>query len=177
MARATCRCGQPLEMPREGADHVVCPNCESRVRIIRKPRPPESLSATRPDPGENDGYIRFSCPCGRRLKVSALDRPTHGKCPDCGSIVPVPAQGMGSPGGTSETPTEEMAAADLATLDAWAKGHAGGGKNGPPSTAEMPQNSPARRAEAGLRVCPRCGKPIHLGAESCRACGIPVPKR
>src|SRR5690349_16958353 len=77
MARATCRCGQPLEMPREGADHVICPNCESRVRIIRKPRPPESVGATRPDPGENDGFIRFSCPCGRRLKVSAIDRPTH----------------------------------------------------------------------------------------------------
>ena len=68
-----------------------------------------------------------------------------------------------------------MAAADLAMLDAWAKGHAARGTNGPTSTAEMALNSPARRAEAGLRVCPRCGKPIHLGADACRACGISVP--
>jgi len=83
---------------------------------------------------------------------------------------------MGSYGGSSESPTEEMSAADLDLLEAWAKGLAVRG-NGPPSTAEMTQNSPARRAEAGLRVCPRCGKPIHLGAGACRACGIPVPKR
>jgi hypothetical protein len=163
-------------MPPEGADHVTCPKCDSRVRIIRKRKPPEPVNVTRPEPGEGDGYIRFSCPCGRRLKVSAVDRPTHGKCPDCGSIVPVPTQGLGTPAGSSESPTQEMSAADVALLDAWAKGHAARG-NGPPSTAEMAQNSPARRAEAGLRVCPRCGKPIHLGADACRACGISVPKR
>ena len=132
MARATCRCGQPLEMPREGADHVICPSCDSRVRIIRKPKPPEPLNFTRPELGENDGYIRFACPCGRRLKVSAIERPTHGKCPDCGTIVPVPAQGLGiSSAGATESPTEEMSAADMALLDAWAKGHAARGNNGP----------------------------------------------
>jgi hypothetical protein len=163
-------------MPREGADHVICPKCEARVRIIRKRKQPDPASFTRPEPAETDGYIRFSCPCGRRLKVSAIDRPTHGKCPDCGTIVPVPTQGLGASPGSPESPTEEMAAADLALLDAWASGHADRG-NGPISTAEMAQNSPARKAEAGLRVCPRCGKPIHLGADACRACGIPVPKR
>ena len=30
--------------------------------------------------------------------------------------------------------------------------------------------------EAGLRVCPRCKKPIHLGATRCRECGNPVPR-
>lgn len=177
MARATCRCGQPLEMPREGADHVVCPQCAARVRIIRKQRPPGPADVTRPEPAEGDGYIRFSCPCGRRLKVSAIDRPTHGKCPDCGSVVPVPAQGLGTAAGSPESPTEEMAAADLAALDAWARGHAARASNGPASTAEMTLNSPARRAEAGMRVCPQCGKPIHLGAVTCRSCGTSVPKR
>ena len=33
------------------------------------------------------------------------------------------------------------------------------------------------KVEAGLRVCPRCGRPVHLGAESCRHCGAHVPRR
>ncbi|WP_435008600.1 hypothetical protein P12x_005808 [Tundrisphaera lichenicola] len=175
MARATCRCGQPLEMPLGGADHVVCPRCEARVRIIRKGRNADPATLT--PMGDGDGFIRFSCPCGRRLKVGASRPPTHGKCPDCATIVPVPTSpSRGRPASPIETPTQEMSAADHAMLDDWAKGHASRG-NGPKSTAEMPQNSPARRAEAGLRVCPKCGKPVHLGAEGCRACGIAVPKR
>ena len=174
MGRANCRCGQPLEMPLEGVEHVTCPRCEARVRIIRKRREPDPASVSATEPG--DGFIRISCPCGRRLKVSAAERPTHGKCPDCGTIVPVPAGASGAFPTDAESPTQEMAVADRALLDAWAKGHADRG-NGPVSTAEMTMSSPARRAEAGLRVCPRCGKPVHLGADSCRACGIPVPKR
>ncbi len=176
MARATCRCGQPLVVPPEGVEHVVCPRCAARVRIIRK-RPEGDPGGSGASTG--DGFIRFSCPCGRRLKVSAADRPTHGKCPDCGKIVPVPA-GAGSSSTGAESPTEEMAAADRATLDAWTKSHLGRGNGkvvNPASTAEMPLGSPARNGEAGFRVCPRCGKPIHMNADTCRACGIPVPKR
>jgi hypothetical protein len=33
------------------------------------------------------------------------------------------------------------------------------------------------KVEAGLRVCPRCGRPVHLSAEVCRQCGASVPKR
>ncbi len=171
MARATCRCGQTLEMPPEGVEHVVCPRCDARVRIIRKSRAagPATLAVV------GDGFIRFSCPCGRRLKVSAAERPTHGKCPDCDRIVPVPSNASGSSSAVAESPTAEMAATDLAMLDAWARSHAAR-SNGATSTAEMP-NVPVRRAEAGLRVCPRCGKPIHLGADTCRACGTSVPRR
>ena len=48
---------------------------------------------------------------------------------------------------------------------------------GPITTSEMPLDSPAKRAEAGFRVCPQCGKPIHLNADTCRGCGTAVPKR
>ena len=184
MARATCRCGQDLELPAEGVDHVTCPRCSAKVRLIRKRRagdPSASSSAT------SDNFVRFSCPCGRRLKVSAIDRPSHGKCPDCGRVVPVP-EGDASPSSRAETPTQELAAADLAMLEAWTKSHLvrGNGKspgkgtsqgNGPNSTAEMALDAPGRRAEAGFRVCPRCQKPIHLNADTCRGCGTPVPKR
>jgi hypothetical protein len=162
-------------MPPEGVDHTTCPRCSARVRIIRKRRGSDPTAV-------GDGFLRFSCPCGRRLKVSAIDRPTHGKCPDCGRVVPVPVGGGPTPSSNAESPTEDMAAADLAMLDAWAKGHRAGpnstsnGAN-PISTAEMPFNTPGRRAEAGFRVCPRCGKPLHLNADTCRACGTSVPKR
>ena len=36
---------------------------------------------------------------------------------------------------------------------------------------------PGGKAEAGMRICPRCGKPVHLSAIVCRACGAHVPKR
>jgi ribosomal protein L40E len=49
----------------------------------------------------------------------------------------------------------------------------------PPSTAPgAPASVPSTiKVEAGLRVCPRCGRPVHLGAENCRQCGAPVPRR
>jgi hypothetical protein len=181
MAVAKCRCGQPLEMPPEGVEHIICPKCSAKVRLIRKRRASDSDS---PD----DGFVRFSCPCGRRLKVSTIDRPTHGKCPDCDRIVPVP----NSPGSSSrvESPTEEIASGDAAVLEAWVQGHLARGKGGnngkgkgkgnsqaPKSTAEMILKSTPGRAEAGFRVCPNCGKPIHLNAEVCRGCGTAVPKR
>ena len=169
-------------MPPEGVEHVTCPRCSARVRLVRKRRagdPGASSAAT------SDNFLRFPCPCGRRLKVSAIDRPSHGKCPDCGRVVPVP-EGIAptSSSSKSESPTEELAAADLAMLEAWTKSHLARGNgngtsknNGPNSTAEMALDSPARKAEAGFRVCPRCGKPIHLNADTCRGCGTLVPKR
>jgi hypothetical protein len=86
----------------------------------------------------------------------------------------------------AESPTDEMESADAAVLEAWVEGHLGkkkGGPNGksngqgPNSTAEMTLKSTPGRAEAGFRVCPQCGKPIHLNAEICRGCGTAVPKR
>jgi predicted RNA-binding Zn-ribbon protein involved in translation (DUF1610 family) len=177
MAGATCRCGQPLEIPLGAVEHVNCPRCSAKVRLVRKRRPGDASSSGIAAAG--DDFIRFNCPCGRRLKVSALDRPSHGKCPDCGRIVPVPTGG-GSGNLDNESPTVELAAADVAMLEAWTQAHlARGNGNGetPKSTAEMPMSTSGRRAEAGFRVCPRCGKPIHLNADTCRGCGTPVPKR
>jgi predicted RNA-binding Zn-ribbon protein involved in translation (DUF1610 family) len=179
MAGPTCRCGQPLEIPPEGVEHVTCPRCSAKVRLIRKR--PGGASSSSSGIATGDDFIRFHCPCGRRLKVSAIDRPSHGKCPDCGRVVPVPT-GAGSGGSDAESPTEELASADVAMLEAWTESHlargGGNGKgNGPKSTADMPMDAPGRRAEAGFRVCPRCGKPIHLNADTCRGCGTPVPKR
>lgn len=155
MPQANCRCGQVLDVPEDGTERVICPKCKARVRVRR------GASA-----GDDDTFIRFSCPCGRRLKVSAKDPPTHGKCPDCGKVVPVPTASI-----DPEARTEEMSPADMLRLDQWANAHLREG-GGVPAAAPA-----ATRTEAGLRVCPGCGKPIHLGASQCRDCGITVPRR
>jgi hypothetical protein len=45
------------------------------------------------------------------------------------------------------------------------------------ATPEAPGPAAPVKIEAGLRVCPRCGRPVHLGAETCRQCGAHVPRR
>ena len=177
MARLTCRCGEPLIVPPEGVDRVVCPICSAKVRIIRRKGP-----GPVPDP---DGFLRFFCPCGRKLKIDAKsERPTHGRCPDCGRVIATAdarprTQGQESDDG--EAPTEEFTAADAALIEAWARRHRDRSApppsdGGPNSTAEIAPAQIAGKAEAGLRVCPQCGKPLHLGTSTCRACGIAVPR-
>src|SRR5437899_1677942 len=111
MPRATCRCGQALNVPDDGTARTVCPQCGARVKIRR------------PAGSYADGYLRFNCPCGRRLKVDAANPPSHGKCPDCGRVVPVPPASQSLPVGHPETPTEELSNEDLAVLDRWTRGH------------------------------------------------------
>ncbi len=180
MPRATCRCGQALDVAANGSERIVCPKCGAKIRVRLKSGSGSNIG---PGPGDSgDGYIRFSCPCGRRLKVSALDRPSHGKCPDCGLVVPVPTTSRDP--GLPESRTEELGIADRAVLDRWTRDHLarqGGSADSPTATpvAPMPAVAPPRsdRAEVGLRVCPKCGRPIHLGAEACRVCGTSVPRR
>lgn len=179
MPRATCRCGQVLKIDDESPERVVCPQCGAKVRVRRK--------GPRVDDG--DGFIRFSCPCGRRLKVKVdpdAGPPEAGRCPDCGRTVPVPTRSPSSgsfPTGDPESPTEELSTDDLAMLDEWAgrrrasavdPSQAATGAH-PTATAEPAPS--AVKIEAGLRVCPRCGKPVHLSAVVCRECGAHVPKR
>jgi len=199
MARVTCRCGETLKVTSGDPDRLTCPRCGAKIRVRRSPsqRSEGSESA--------DGYVRFNCPCGRRLKVRGDDRPEAGKCPDCGRIVPVPESGWkeladafpGSKGQSRSHPTartEDMDAADLERLKRWANRYqAASNHNQQPgddsttshqalnavSPAAMAQDSssPVMKMEAGLRVCHRCGKPLHMSATVCRSCGEPVPKR
>ncbi len=167
MPRATCRCGQILNVPEGESDRTVCPQCGARVRIRRSGQ--ETTTA--------DGYLRFFCPCGRRLKVQADRPPSHGKCPDCGRVVPVPAQSSGKPGNPLAR-TDELTSSQREQLQRWEHEHRVRSDNGP-STADLPgdQATAANRAEAGLRVCPGCQRPVHLGADVCTHCGTPVPRR
>jgi hypothetical protein len=202
MPRVTCRCGEKLNLGPDGPDRIDCPKCGAKIRLRRSP-PLQVI-----DKAGGDGYIRFLCPCGRRLKVPAADRPVAGKCPDCGRVVPVPTSkktaaviGSGNRSAQSdpEARTEELDADDLAQLEIWGSRHAetAARADGPVSTATglhvastssdtdaqagfapplMPPPSVVK-FETGLRVCPRCKKPVHLGAAICRECGTPVPRQ
>jgi predicted RNA-binding Zn-ribbon protein involved in translation (DUF1610 family) len=154
MPKATCRCGHTLSVPVGGPERIVCPKCSAKIRVRRA----------------GDGYVRFSCPCGQRLKVRAVEGeglPQAGKCPECGRVVPVPSSSSNPnlPSTHPEARTAELDEADVAMLETWSRGHLS-------RTA-----APSMKAEAGLRVCPRCGRPVHLGATTCRECGTHVPRR
>jgi hypothetical protein len=154
-----------LEFPRDGTDRLVCSQCGAKIRVRR------SAPAT-----ADNGFIRFSCFCGRRLKVASVDvqgsTESQCRCPDCGRVLNVPRESAVS---DPETPTTELSPADMAMLDEWARKFHDEPKRDP-STFDLPSPSPWR-TEAGMRVCPQCGKPIHLSAEECVACGVAVPRR
>jgi len=164
MPRVNCRCGQALNIPNEGPDRVVCPQCGAKIRVRRTAKV-----------GDVDGFIRFPCPCGRRLKVRAADGATSGKCPDCGRIVPVPSASDSLGPVDNEAATQELSPEEVARLEQWAKERLAAGA-GAPSVRPAPVAS-ATKAEAGLRVCPSCGRPVHMSATVCRDCGAAVPKR
>lgn len=199
MARVSCRCGEKLKVLPDSPDRIECPQCGARIRLRR----PGLKDAD----DDSDGYVRFLCPCGRRLKVPAADRPVAGRCPDCGRVVPVPAKlkpatdskrprGLGQ--ADPDTRTAELDVNDLAQLDQWAAryptqrecaedpglastGLVTVGADVDPlhkiSVLSPPRpTSSVARFEAGMRVCPRCKKPVHLGAVTCRECGTPVPR-
>lgn len=193
MARVTCRCGESIEVA--GApERVVCPRCNTKIRIRR----PKGQASTAGGEAGGDGYIRFPCPCGRRLKVRADSRLEAGKCPDCGRVVPIPesARTAGAGVGGSyrggpdlETRTDELDKQDVARLDRWAARH-GVSPEAARRPTPQPQPAPTQpdpaepleppsdfRREAGLRVCPQCHKPLHMQATVCRSCGASTPKR
>jgi len=199
MARVTCRCGERLKVQPDGPERIECPTCGAKIRLRH------SVTRTTVD-GSGDGFLRFPCPCGRRLKVPAADRPVAGRCPDCGRVVPVPTSTKTSSISSSpkqaaqndsEARTEELDNDDLARLETWGAQYAGkaGSLTTPLSTATdihttAVESNPAIgfstpgmlptsevQFEAGLRVCPRCKKPVHLGAAICRECGTSVPRQ
>lgn len=173
---------------------------------MRRPGVNPNPSAGAARGAESDGLmIRFHCRCGRRLKVKAADRPEAGRCPDCGTVVPVPAPRpalaaveVGEPPRTvaaedrddafaspADARTEEMGADDMARLQRWAARHGITPEDDdrsdqiptPRAPEPVPYSPPpAVKVEAGLRICPRCGRPLHMSAAACRACGAATPK-
>lgn len=200
MSQVTCRCGEVINVSSGGGpERIDCPRCGSRIRLKRRSSS-AALAAVSGD-SDDDGFIRFHCPCGRRLKVRADSGQEEGKCPDCGRVVPVPEssttrqRSRGGPLADPDAKTDELDPDEVARLQEWTMRHTGRDPGVPGGADATPTGMPAIRVgsspppagagpvrsmttfEAGLRVCPRCGKPVHLGASNCRECGAAVPRR
>ena len=194
MASITCRCGEKVKLPSEKRAYVKCGGCGASIRLRSLPHSETAY--------ENDGFIRFFCSCGRRLKVRAQARPKVGKCPDCSRVVPVPVGKDGNSNlsianADSETRTQDLDVLDLSELKKWsAKYLAEYGesenclKQTRPATSILEVHkynfgaihgetlkSSVVKFETGLRICPQCKKPLHLGADNCRECGIFFPRQ
>jgi hypothetical protein len=202
MARLICRCGEALKIPSRDAERLTCSRCGANIRIRRKPERRNGSAH------QDDGYVRFYCPCGRRLKVRSDKLVEAGKCPSCGRVVPVPLSASeertGKSGGPGQRYTEryepeartaELDLVDLKRLEQWSNSHR---RKRDQDTGVRSQSSPAfenslgtrvglesgtkddppaMNEEAGLRICPACGKPLHMNASICRSCGEPAPRR
>jgi hypothetical protein len=204
MARVTCRCGERIDVKKGGPERIDCPRCGAKIRLRKRSTGAGAGAGAESLQGVSeteDGYLRFHCPCGRRLKVRAASRPEAGKCPDCGRIVPVPELAWSPPvypggmtQGDPDAHTEDLDREDRARLEEWSARHLGRASRAAdrdePTPAAVPlaaisEFGPAAgtappsmvKFEAGLRVCPRCGKPVHMSATTCRECGSPVPRR
>jgi hypothetical protein len=119
MSKVKCRCGNEVIFePAPGAEtvKVLCHKCGSRIRVRINASARQAAELARKD----DGFVRFFCPCGRRLKVIAKSPlPSHGRCPDCGRTVPVPAQESQRLADPAEAPTGELTPEESALLAAW----------------------------------------------------------
>jgi ribosomal protein L40E len=202
MARVTCRCGEVLRFTSSDPERLICPRCGAKIRLRRSPTHQNGSDR------QSDGYVRFHCPCGRRLKVQTIGRPEAGKCPDCGRVVPVPTSAWEQSSDSNDpidqprpgrvelmARTIDLDPADLERLAHWSNEHplrsrqnvgsARESQNTPNQALEAQSTTPPRiengssppQVEAGLRVCSRCGSPLHMSATACRFCQEPAPAR
>jgi hypothetical protein len=85
--RVVCSCGKTIKASPQYEGKVVrCPRCKGAVRIIRA----DGSSAMDLKMQAQDDYLRFTCPCGKGIKVPARYAGRRGKCPRCGAAVRVP---------------------------------------------------------------------------------------
>ncbi len=90
---ATCSCGRTITVSRQYAGKVVrCPACKGKITV------PDNIEPTHPEArlsalADNDGYVRFACSCGKRIKMPGRYAGRLGKCPQCGAKVRIPKPG------------------------------------------------------------------------------------
>ena len=85
--RMTCACGKSLRLSRQYAGQIVrCPHCRAEIAVGRDRPLAAQADMVTPD----DGFIRFVCTCGRRMKVPSRYAGRSGKCPRCAVRVTVP---------------------------------------------------------------------------------------
>ncbi len=84
-----CPCGKKVKFPAKYAGRTgSCPQCGRAIAI-----PQASSSAAAESAMQSraaDGMIRFSCKCGKKIKVPNKYSGKAGKCPQCGAKIVIP---------------------------------------------------------------------------------------
>lgn len=85
-----CPCGKRFKMPAGYAGRTGrCPKCQGRIKIPEKTRAEaEALPSVAEKPRED--LIRFTCSCGKGLKVPLGSAGRTGRCPKCKKLVKIP---------------------------------------------------------------------------------------
>jgi membrane associated rhomboid family serine protease len=84
-----CPCGKKVKFPIRYAGRTgSCPKCGKPIAIpqVGGNAPKESAIQS----GAGDGMIRFSCKCGKKIKVPQKYSGKTGKCPQCGDRIVIP---------------------------------------------------------------------------------------
>ncbi len=200
MLRVTCRCGEKLSILARAPSGWTVPSAEPRSgcagRLPRKRMKGAMASCA----------SSARAAAGSRCRSRDALWPGVARIADASSRFPRPrrarstrAQGKNSRKMTPKARTEELDTDDLTLLRDWAARHAAAASDAevpsPGSTALHNVDDSAGlggslefmrggasppstvKFETGLRICPRCKKPVHSSAANCRECGTPVPRK
>lgn len=87
--RVFCSCGKKVKFPAKYAGRKgQCPQCGKAIVI---PKAGGSTAAESAMQGSTiDGMIRFSCRCGKKIRVPSRYSGKTGKCPQCGAKIMIP---------------------------------------------------------------------------------------
>jgi hypothetical protein len=199
MIRVTCRCGEKLKVPPQSPERIDCPKCGAKIRLHRPARQEKGQSS------DNYIRFRCPCgrrlkvpAVGRPAAGKCLDCGRIVPVPKSGQEGPDSISVSRDRTKDAEARTQDLDAADLARLAEWEAQHAAKAarlKGASPGTTSLltlpeqrdtglgsesiaPSMPPAStvKFETGLRICPRCQRPVHLSAALCRHCGTPVPR-
>jgi len=84
-----CSCGKRVKFPVKYAGRTGrCPQCGRAIVIPDAACSPATESAMQSSAG--DGMIRFSCKCGKKIKVPSEYSGKTGKCPQCHAKIIIP---------------------------------------------------------------------------------------
>jgi len=84
-----CSCGKKVKFPAKYAGRTGrCPQCGRAIAIAETSESSATESAMQS--GGEDGMIRFSCKCGRKIKVPGKYSGKVGKCPQCHEKIIIP---------------------------------------------------------------------------------------
>ena len=93
--RFYCGCGKKIKVPGIYAGKKAqCPACSAKLEIPAASQEKSPAMSIKPTAAADSELIRFTCACGKRIKVPAHHAGRTGTCPRCKSQVKIPEKPM-----------------------------------------------------------------------------------